>query len=204
VARTLAAGPDVVAVVGLAETTGTWDPAGELSLASYAPALRTTALRTPGPPLPLALGIGALLLDNAGYAGSRILRGIDAAEPAVGCLALGREIAASASRVALLAVGDGSARRSASAPGYLDERAAPFDEAVERAVRDGDLAALASFDPALATDLLAAGRPAWQVLAGALLTSPLAAGRPHTEILYSDAPLGVTYLVATVVPRTGG
>jgi hypothetical protein len=219
VARMLAAGPDVVAVVGLAETTGTWDPAGELSLASYAPALRTTDLRTTdlrttdlrttdlrttGPPLPLALGIGALLLGNAGYAGSRILRGIDAAEPAAGCLALGREIAASASRVALLAVGDGSARRSASAPGYLDERAAPFDEAVERAVRDGDLAALASFDPALATDLLAAGRPAWQVLAGALLTSPLAAGRPHTEILYSDAPLGVTYLVATVVPRTGG
>jgi len=204
VARMLAAGPDVVAVAGLAETTGTWDPAGELSLASYAPTLRAAALRTTGPPLPLALGIGALLLDNAGYAGSRILRGIDAAEPAAGCLALGREIAASASRVALLAVGDGSARRSASAPGYLDERAAPFDEAAERAVRDGDLAALASFDPALATDLLAAGRPAWQVLAGALLTSPRAAGRPHTEILYSDAPLGVTYLVATVVPRTGG
>jgi hypothetical protein len=209
VGRMLAAGPDVVAVVGLAETTGTWDPAGELSLASYAPALRATALRaaavrTTGPPLPLALGIGALLLDNAGYAGSRILRGIDAAEPAAGCLALGREVAASASRVALLAVGDGSARRSASAPGYLDERAAPFDEAVERAVRDGDLAALASLDPALATDLLAAGRPAWQVLAGALLASPLAADRPHTEILYSDAPLGVTYLVATVVPRTGG
>ena len=209
VARMLAASPDVVAVVGLAEETGTWDPAGELSLASYAPALRaaalrTTAARTTGPPLPLTLGIGALLLDNAGYAGARILRGIDPAEPAAGCLALGREVAASASRVALLAVGDGSARRSASAPGYLDERAAPFDEAVERAVRDGDLAALASLDPALATDLLAAGRPAWQVLAGALLTSPLAADRPYTEILYSDAPLGVTYLVATVVPRTGG
>jgi hypothetical protein len=209
VARMLAVGPDVVAVVGLAETTATWDPAGELSLASYAPPLRAAAPRaaaprTTGPPLPLALGIGALLLDNAGYAGSRILRGIDAAEPAAGCLALGREVAASASRVALLAVGDGSARRSASAPGYLDERAAPFDEAVERAVRDGDLAALASLDPALATDLLAAGRPAWQVLAGALLTGPLAAGRPHTEILYSDAPLGVTYLVATVVPRTAG
>jgi hypothetical protein len=214
VARMLAAGPDVVAVVGLAEATGTWDPAGELSLASYAPALRaagsrttgprTTGPRTTGPPLPLALGIGALLLDNAGYAGSRVLRGVDAAEPAAGCLALGQEVAASASRVALLAVGDGSARRSASAPGYLDERAAPFDKAVERAVRDGDLAALASLDPALATDLLAAGRPAWQVLAGALLTSPLAVGRPHTEILYSDDPLGVTYLVATVVPRTAG
>ena len=65
-------------------------------------------------------------------------------------------------------MGDGSARRSASAPGYLDERAAPFDAAVEQAVRDGDLPALAALDPDLARDLLAAGRPAWQVLAGAL------------------------------------
>ena len=39
-----------------------------------------------------------------------------------------------------------------SAPGYLDERAAPFDEAVERAVRDGDLPALAAIDPVLAAD----------------------------------------------------
>jgi hypothetical protein len=101
-------------------------------------------------------------------------------------------------------MGDGTARRSASAPGYLDERAAPFDEAVERAVRDGDLAALASLDPVLAADLLAVGRPAWQALAGALLTDPFAAGRLRTEILYSEAPLGVAYLVATVIPPAAG
>ena len=127
-------------------------------------------------------------------------------------------------------MGDGSARRSASAPGYLDERAAPFDETVERAVRAGDLPAIAALDPVLATDLLAAGRPAWQALAGAL-TAPvsaahppaprpaaagraaadpgaadpvradsLAAARPQAEILYSDAPLGVAYLVAAISP----
>jgi hypothetical protein len=118
---------------------------------------------------------------------------------------------APARRVALLAVGDGTARRSASAPGYLDERAAPFDEAVERAVRDGDLPAIAALDQDLATALLAVGRPAWQALAGALsATDPRAAGlrpaghsaagRPQTEILYSDAPLGVAYLVATLIP----
>ena len=60
---------------------------------------------------------------------------------------------------ALLAMGDGSARRSTSAPGYLDERAVPFDAAVEQAVRDGDLAALAGVDPALARELMATGRP---------------------------------------------
>jgi hypothetical protein len=243
VTRLLAAAPDVVAVVGPAETTGPWDPAGELSLASFAPALRrhssqsdnsksrNAAPSAAGPPpagplLPLALGIGARLLDQAGYTGPRTFHGIGEDEPAAACVAMGRELASSAPRVALLAVGDGSARRSAAAPGYLDERAAPFDEAVERAVRDGDLPALAALDPALATDLLAAGRPAWQTLAGALsaphaLEAPAvcpasaathapagshaadhhsAAARLQTEVLYSDAPLGVAYLVATFIP----
>ena len=212
VARLLAAGPDVVAVAGPAEATGPLDPAGRLSLAAFAPALRagghSPADRPPADKpeegraaLPLAPGIGALLLDEAGFRGPRALHGIGAHEPAAGCLALGRQIAASAPRVALLAVGDGSARRSQSAPGYLDERAAPFDAAVERAVRDGDLAAIAALDPALAADLLAAGRPAWQALAGAL-----PAGRPgpigglKTDVLYSGAPLGVAYLVATLIP----
>jgi hypothetical protein len=219
VTRLLAAAPEVVAVVGPAETTGPWGPAGQLSLASFAPALRQGGSQPAAPPLPLALGIGTRLLDEAGYSGPRTLHGISEDEPAAACLALGQELAASASRVALLAVGDGSARRSASAPGYLDERAAPFDETVERAVRDGDLPALAALDPALATDLLAAGRPAWQALAGALSTprapaAPHAAAAPHvpsagqrsaaarlqTEILYCDAPLGVAYLVATLIP----
>ncbi|MCW2894290.1 MAG: hypothetical protein JWO75_3779, partial [Actinomycetia bacterium] len=46
-------------------------------------------------------------------------------------------------------------------------------------------------------DLLAAGRPAWQALAGALA----GARRPQTQVLYSDAPLGVAYLVATLIPQ---
>ena len=60
-------------------------------------------------------------------------------------------------------MGDGSARRSVSAPGYLDERAAPFDESVARAVRDGEPAALAALDPELAAELMADGRAAWLV-----------------------------------------
>ena len=210
VASLLAAGPDVVAIAGPAETTGTWDPAGELSLASYAPALRpggrlaagdSAGFRAVAPHLPLALGVGALLLDRAGYAGPRIVQGIAGAEPAAGCLALGEAIAASAPRVALLTMGDGTARRSPSAPGYLDERAAPFDESVARAVRGGDLAALAAVDQELAADLMAVGRPAWQALAGALLSGQSSVGGLQTEILYSEAPLGVAYLVATLIPR---
>jgi hypothetical protein len=232
VTRLLAAAPDLVAVTGPAEATGPRDPEGALSLSSFAPALRhgrplfdNSKKRTGGDkaaaPLPLALGVGALLLDEAGYAGPRAFHGIAEGEPAAACLALGRRIAASAPRVALLAVGDGTARRSASAPGYLDERAAPFDDAVEAAVRDGDLSAIAALDPALAADLLAAGRPAWQALAGALTAARppaprqatdagarrvpgLTAARPRTEVLYSGAPFGVAYLVATLLPRIEG
>ena len=213
VTRLLAAAPDVVAVVGPAETTGPWDPAGQLGLASFAPALRQgrpladnskkhdAGPLVAAPPLPLALGIGALLLDQAGYTGPRTLDGIAEDEPAVTCLALGRRLAASARRVALLAVGDGTARRSASAPGYLDERAAPFDEAVEHAVRDGDLAVLTALDPDLAADLMADGRAAWQVLAGALTAEGATPGGLRTDIRYSAAPLGVAYLVAALIPR---
>jgi hypothetical protein len=211
VARLIGAGPDVLVVIGPDDQTRTWPPDGRLNLAAYAPALArdpaSDGTRLPGPglapvgtahrpALPLSLGIGALLLDEAGYAGPRAFHAIVALAPPDECLAVGREIAQSAPRVALLAMGDGSARRSTSAPGYLDERAAPFDAAVERAVRDGDLPALAALDPALAADLLAVGRPAWQALAGAMRD-----GRVDPEILYSEAPFGVAYLVATLIPR---
>ncbi len=204
----VAAGPDVIVVAGPDEETGRRDPDGRLDTAAYAPA----GARGPrGRGLPLSLGIGARLLDEAGYAGPRALHGIAALAAPDDCLRLGQQVARSAPRVALLAMGDGSARRSMSAPGYLDERAAPFDAAVERAVRDVDLAALAALDPELAADLMAVGRPAWQVLAGALGAAiagadPADAGGPppgrlRSEVLYCDAPLGVAYLVAALAPR---
>jgi hypothetical protein len=218
VAQLMADPPDLIVVTGAAQETASWPADGRLDAAAYAPALepagrpgRTAAGWVPGagdgPALPLSLGIGARLLDEAAYAGPRAFRSIAALAGLDDCLRLGREIAACAPRVALLAMGDGSARRSVSAPGYLDERAAPFDAAVERAVRDGDLAAIAALDKDLAAELLAGGRPAWQVLAGALAGGDLAesaASPQETKILYSDAPLGVGYLVAVLIPDQHG
>jgi hypothetical protein len=186
----LAAAPDVIAVVGAGSDTATWDPEDRLDLSAYAPPV-SGAHGKPG--LPLALGIGALLLDEAGYAGPRLMQAVDESAPTADCLRLGRDLAAAAARVALLAIGDGSSRRGPAAPGYLDERAVPFDDAVRRAVRDGDMAALAGLDPDLARDLMATGRAAWQVLAGAF-----AGARPATEISYAADPFGVAYLVATL------
>jgi hypothetical protein len=202
VAELVRADPEVIVVAGPAAETAEWDPESRPDLSAYAPALG------PGgrPGLPLSLGLGALLLDQAGYTGRRVLQAVAGHEPALACTALGAEWAATATgtatgtgATAMLAMGDGSARRSTAAPGYLDDRAVPFDTAVEDAVRAGDLAALAGVDPALARDLMATGRPAWQVLAGAL--GP--AQRPATDILYADAPFGVAYLVAVFTPAEG-
>jgi hypothetical protein len=92
-------------------------------------------------------------------------------------------------------MGDGSARRGPKAPGHFDPRAAAFDAGVERAIRAGDLKALLAIDPALARSLMATGRPAWQVLAGALAAQATAA-----DVHYADDPFGVAYLVATITP----
>jgi hypothetical protein len=203
VAHLLAATPDVVAVVGGGQETASWDPEDRLDLSAYAagyvpsPAGARAAGGDGKPSLPLAVGIGALLLDDAGYAGPRILQAVDESAPADACLRLGRDLAGASPRVALLAVGDGSARRSRSAPGYLDERAIPFDDSVQRAVREGDMAALASLDADLARDLMATGRAAWQVLAGAC-DGAFAGARPAAEIRYAADPFGVAYLVAVL------
>jgi hypothetical protein len=185
----LASRPDVVAVVGAAEKTADWDPGGRLDLAAYAPMLGPGA----GPSVPTPLGLGAGLLDLAGYQGRRVLQSVSPDDPAQRCTELGAELAGRAGRVALLVMADGSARRGRRAPGHLDERSAPFDAEVERAVRDGELDALLAIDPVLASELMATGRPAWQVLAGAL-----AGRRPRVEIRYAGDPFGVSYLVASL------
>jgi len=191
------AGPDIVVVAGAGEQTRFWNAAtAQLDLTPYAPALVVRpALPTetgPAEALPLALGLGGRLLDEAGYHGPREMREIGD-EPAPACAALGALLAQTAPRVALLVMADGSARRSRKAPGYLDVRSAAFDAEVSRAIRDGDLSALLSLDAGLARELMATGRPAWQVLAGAVNGAGAA-----SVIRYDDDPFGVAYLVASL------
>jgi hypothetical protein len=178
--------PDVIAVVGPAPVTGLWPADRRLDLSAFAPRAAPDQLGSAGghPPLPLPLGLGARLLDEAGYTGARALEAVGCDEPTAGCVALGEQIAASGGRVGLLIMADGSARRGPRAPGYLDERAAAFDAAVEGAVRDGNLDALLDIDPVLAQELLAAGRPAWQVLAGAMH------GQPPAGAMHAQPPAG--------------
>jgi hypothetical protein len=188
VARLVRSGPGIIAVVGPASHTAAWPGDGRLNLAAFAPALGE---QVPGTPLPLALGLGARLLDEGGYRGPRLLQSVSHGESAAACLRLGASLRSIGDRGGLLVMAGGSACRSVRAPGYLDPRAAAFDEALERAVRSGDLGALRAMDARLARELLAGDRPAWQVLAGA---APVRL--PAADILYTGDPFGVFYLVA--------
>jgi hypothetical protein len=131
---------------------------------------------------PLAHTVGAWLLDAAGFAGVRL--GVAPAD-------LADALAGLPGRVGVLAMGDGSARRTVKAPGYLDPAAGPFDAAVARALAAGDAAALAALDPAEGERLLASGVPPWRAV-GALLAGREVRARLHLDV----APYGVGYLVA--------
>ncbi|MFE4539430.1 class III extradiol dioxygenase subunit B-like domain-containing protein [Streptomyces scopuliridis] len=155
-------------------------------------AARAGAGESPERELPASLAVAAWLLGHAHWAATPV-SGVGVGEPldTERCLRTGQEIAARAGRVALLVMGDASACRSLKAPGYLDERAAGFDEAAARALGTADVAALKALDAELAHELKAAGRAPWQVLAGAAEGAGLAG-----ELLYEGAPYGVGYLVA--------
>jgi hypothetical protein len=91
---------------------------------------------------------------------------------------------------AYLVVANGSARRSDSAPGYLDQRAVPFDAAVQTALLAPEPDVLSGLDPVLARALLV-GNPAGLVRLGELLR-----GARTIALDYADDPFGVAYWVA--------
>ena len=188
VADLLAAAPDRVAVVGAGDRTVAWPADAVLDCRSYGgfgpPPMRPVA--------PLSVGLGAYLLDQAGWSGDRLLWTVtaEADHPAVAATLVGGE-----QRVALLVIADGTARRTLKAPGYLDDRAGPYDAAVEQALSTGDIAALTTVDRRLAAELMASGWAALQVLAAAVGTA-----RVETALHYAGAPYGVGYLVASLHP----
>ncbi|WP_405006389.1 class III extradiol dioxygenase subunit B-like domain-containing protein [Kitasatospora purpeofusca] len=190
----LAAGPELLVVVGTGPEAEVWTEGGAGSFHRYGVPL-VAALpggRAEGPELSPALTVGAWLLGRVGTAVPTHACAVPADAPADRMLGLGQGLAGLADRVGLLVMGDGSACRSLKAPGYLDERAEDYDAALARALGTADTAALAALDPGLAAELKAEGRAPWQVLAGAAEGAGLTA-----RLGYQDAPYGVGYLVAS-------
>ncbi|MFC9925726.1 class III extradiol dioxygenase subunit B-like domain-containing protein [Streptomyces sp. NPDC127190] len=196
-----AARPDLLVVVGPVEhgPTGVFPQGSPGSFGGFGVDLSvalgpaTDTGTVPGRRLPASLTVAAWLLERTGWADAPIEGlGIEQSLDLQSCLAAGRETGARAERVALLVMGDASACRTVKAPGYLDERAAPFDAEIARALGTADLAAVRALDAELAAQLKASGRAPWQFLAGAAEDTRLTGA-----LLYEDAPYGVGYLVAT-------
>lgn len=163
-------------------------------------ALQLAGGGAPGSPEPISdpgVGtmVGAYLLERSRPATlvTETLAVEIAGEPAAAAGAIASRVS-SAQRIAILVIADGSACHGDAAPGRPDDRAGPFDAALGRALGSGDPAALqaATADRELARELMATVDPL-AVLAGLTLScAPQGA-----ELLYSAAPLGVGYLVAS-------
>ncbi|MEU1728052.1 hypothetical protein ACNF49_46855 [Actinomadura sp. ATCC 39365] len=205
VAALRAARPDVLVVVGGAETTRSYDGAAAGSLRPWG--FEVTVGEGP-PVLPLSLTVGRRLLNDADQPSNRPpttdaerpptrsrthdAEGVPAqavafdAAPAE-CRAIGAELAA-LGRVALLVMADGSACLTPRAPGRYDEAAGPYNDLIAEAVGRADAAALAALDPVEADRLWVTGRAALQVLAGAAEGTPLTG-----TLLMQSSPYGVGY-----------
>lgn len=177
--------PEVVVVVGGADPPGRREPA-QFDLRRFG----TTQPRLPaGDRLPLSLGIGRMLLADSGWTGRTELVGLACDASGDELRRLADELLDPALSTAVLLLGDGSARRGEKAPGFLDERAFGFDDAVAAALTKGDAATLRGLDADLARDLMVGGRSALRLL-GHL-------GAPdQAELSYRDDPFGVSYFVA--------
>ncbi|MET0740608.1 MAG: hypothetical protein ABWZ26_03540 [Candidatus Nanopelagicales bacterium] len=146
--------------------------------------------------LPPTLSLGAWLLDDAGWTGDRLYCEVASAEE--DGTAASRRILTWPGRSALLVVADGSATRTAKAPGGFDSRSVDFDGDMARAFESGDLR-LGPIDTesgaSLAAQLHVGGVAAWRLTAQVLGST----GRPVTRarLLRHEAPYGVGYFAAS-------
>lgn len=173
VAELLSHEPERIVVIGGRTAADPEDERAAGSLMGYGVDVRTEGERIA---LPLSLTVGAWLLDRVGWTGRRTYA--NTAVPVD-------------DRVALLVMADGTARRGIKAPGYLDDRAEAYDEAIAQALRDGDATALSELDVELGDELLAAGVRALVVLGEMTKGADITA-----RLRWDGAPFGVAYWVA--------
>jgi hypothetical protein len=189
--RRVVAADSKILVIGAGERRMRFDSTARGSLAGYGVSLEVSLGSAERGPieLPLSLTVGAWLLHDA-LGPDRNASGYSVgpeggSEPEL----LGPAADPDAS-VTLLLLGDGSARRSTAAPGYLDERAEGFDTTVVAALASGEARQL-QVDVELGDQLLASGPRVWGEAARLLESGTYAA-----DVLYDSAPYGVGYFVA--------
>lgn len=186
-------------LIGSADSSAAHSPLARGSLAGYGVPVEVP-LGSPGCggdlALPLSLTVGAWLVREALGPGNGAL-GFSAG-PGFGSTRMAADLLQVAldEPIALIVMGDGSACRTVKAPGYLDDRAEPFDAMIRDALAHGRADVLAELDLDLAAQLNAAGALAWQA-AGRLLDG---SGYDAELLAFAD-PYGVAYSVAAWTPR---
>ena len=199
VAALLTGRPDLIVVAGGAERTAEYPPRTPGRLHDFGVPFTVGQAGHDSSALPLSLTVGKWLLSRA-VPETRAPRaawwGIASDAPPAECLQLGEKLAALAPRVALLAMGDGPARRARAAPHAADPEADRYDDQVAGALAAADPGALAALDPREDRPLEIAGRAAWQVLAGAA-GDEQGQDAFDAELRYSGAPFEVSYVVAS-------
>lgn len=185
-------GAERVVLVGGGRTAQAWDPGVEAHVAEFG----GPGPRTVGPALPLSLRVGRRLLDEVGWTGPVEPLSVpwDATDSEVQVLAA--SLVSRPERIGVVALGDGSARRGPTAPGFIDERAFPFDDGLAEALARGDARALLDLDRRLAEELMVLGRAAFAVVGALALTQLGEADGLRPELRYRDDPFGVSYFVA--------
>ncbi len=195
VAALLEQTPDLIVITGGAERTAEYPPDTPGRLHDFGVPFTVGRTGQDGQELPLSLTVGKWLLSEHD-ARKAAWWGIASAAPPAECLQLGEKLAALAPRVALLAMGNGPARRARAAPHAADPEADRYDDQVAAALAAADPAALAALDPGQDRPLEIGGRAAWQVLAGAA-GDEQSQDAFDAEPRYRGAPFEVSYVVAS-------
>lgn len=188
----LAPPPDVVVVVGGADEAREWEASLPVDVRRFGTSTAPHVSGSDGS-LPLSLGVGKRLLEEAGWGGDVQFHSLPWDADAASVTEAARAVGKVEGRAVLLVLGDGSTHRGERAPGYFDDRAFAYDDEIGRALAEGDAEALTRLDPALAEELGVQGRAAFGVL-GEVVAGQ--GGRPRAQVSYRDDPFGVEYTVA--------
>ncbi|WP_327187368.1 hypothetical protein [Streptomyces sp. NBC_01334] len=200
VAAVLAEDPEIVAVVGpsvrsLLHDEGALGSSQDLELPVGVRLGQGRATEAPVSGLPMALSVGAWLLQQAGWSGPVRACELDDARSWPTNGEDGVNLAGWADRVGLLVMGNGPTRAGADGARRPDPRAEEIDAGVAAALASGDVDGFfPNMDAGLARALGVSGRSPWQLLDGAdwdLTTH---------RLLYAETVDGVSCFVATWSP----
>jgi hypothetical protein len=192
---TVVAAVDRLVVVGGGPRRASHGPGARGGLTGFGTAVEVSVPDAPPigePVLPLSATIGSWLLSHSHPSCPVAVEVVAFETPPADAAALGATLAASAARVGLLVMGDGAATLTPRAPGYVVEGARQWQRDVDQMLGSASVEAVAALSPDDAERFAAAGRAAWQVLAGAARGSTW-----RGTLLAAEAPYGVGYTVAT-------